>query len=102
MSSLQVKDLPAPLKKRLDKVLKEEGRTVRDFVLTAVEHAIAQHEFEQRLRNRGPIKMEGDNADVAGAAVVRKVREDREKQLAGVLERRPSHRPARHPRKRAA
>jgi hypothetical protein len=52
MANLQVKNVPEPLHRKIRRLAKQEGRTVRDFVLDAVGRAVAREEFKQRLRTR--------------------------------------------------
>jgi plasmid stability protein len=52
MANLQVKNVPDPLHRKIRRYAKQEGRTVREFVLEAVRRAVAREEFYRRLHGR--------------------------------------------------
>jgi plasmid stability protein len=57
MANLQVKNVPEPLHRRLRRLAKHSGRTVRDIVLGAVTREIEHLEFQARLAKRRPVEL---------------------------------------------
>jgi hypothetical protein len=73
MANLQVKNVPEPLHRKIRRLARQEGRTVREFVLDAVGRAIAREEFKQRLQRRARVTL-GHSA----ARSLEEVRDERE------------------------
>jgi len=78
MASLQVKNVPEALHRRIRAYAKRQGRTVRDIVLEAVKREIERDEFRARLARREPVAL-GRPA----AHSLEEVRADRERKLGG-------------------
>jgi plasmid stability protein len=57
MANLQVKNVPDPLHRKIRRFAKQEGRSVREFVLEAVRHAVAREEFRRRLHGRERVEL---------------------------------------------
>jgi plasmid stability protein len=57
MANLQVKNVPEALNKRLRRYAEQDGRTIRDVVLEAVERELDRRNFVERLRRRAPVKL---------------------------------------------
>jgi plasmid stability protein len=77
MANLQVKNVPAPLHRKIRAYAKQRGRTVRDVVLDAVRRDIERFEFRARLAKREPVDL-GHPA----AQTLEDVRAERERTLA--------------------
>lgn len=76
MSNLQVKNVPERLHRKIRAQAKREGRTVRDFVLTAVLREIERREFRERLQRRAPVDLDG-----LAAATLDEVRAERAREI---------------------
>jgi antitoxin FitA len=57
MKTIQVKDVPDALHRKLRQRAERQGRTIRDLVLEAVRREIAREEFEARLRTRSRVHL---------------------------------------------
>jgi predicted DNA-binding protein len=57
MANLQVKNVPAELHRRLRRLAKHQGRTLREIVLEAVRRDVEHAEFEERLKTRRPVDL---------------------------------------------
>lgn len=72
MSNLQVKDVPPALHRKLRRLAEEEGRTLRDVVLEALQRDLQRREFGKRLAKRPAAEL----SEGAGEAL-RHVRSER-------------------------
>jgi plasmid stability protein len=77
MASLQVKNVPQWLHRKIRAHAKRRGRTVRDVVLEAVTREIERLEFRARLAKREPVDL-GHPA----ARTLEEVRTEREREVA--------------------
>ena len=75
MANLQVKNLPSELHQKLVRRAKQQGRTIRDLVLDAVQREIDRTEFQDRLARRPPVDLGRPAARALGE--VRAAREGR-------------------------
>lgn len=57
MANLQVKNVPDALYRKIRALADQEGRTIRDFVLDAVNTKIAREAFQARLSKRAPVEL---------------------------------------------
>jgi plasmid stability protein len=57
MANLQVKNVPEPIHRKIRAFAERRGRTVRDFVLSAVLREIEREEFRARLAKRTPVDL---------------------------------------------
>jgi plasmid stability protein len=76
MANLQVKNIPAPLHRKLQAQAKRQGRTLRDLVLDAVRREVEREDFRTRLGSRRPVEL-GRPA----SAVLNEAREERDRDL---------------------
>lgn len=76
MANLQVKDIPAPLHRKLRAQARRQGRTIRDLVLEAVRREVEREEFRARLLTRRSVDL-GRSA----AESLNEVRQEREEEL---------------------
>jgi plasmid stability protein len=57
VANLQVKNVPEDLNKRLHRYAAQEGRSIRDVVLAAVQRELDRHTFVDRLRKRSKVQL---------------------------------------------
>jgi plasmid stability protein len=57
MPNLQVKNIPAPLHRKLQTQARRQGRTLRDLVLDAVTREAEREDFRARLLSRRPVDL---------------------------------------------
>ena len=57
MATLEVRNVPDALHRRIKAYAKRRGRTVRDVVLEAVSREIERDEFRARLARREPVDL---------------------------------------------
>lgn len=57
MANLQVKNVPEALYREIRRRARQEGRTIRDVVLEAVQTKLGRDELYARLRRRKPIEL---------------------------------------------
>jgi hypothetical protein len=57
VANLQVKNVPEALNKRLRRYAEQDGRTIREVVLQAVQRELDRRSFVERLRRRTPVKL---------------------------------------------
>ena len=57
MASLQVKNVPDALFRKIRRRAAHEGRTIRELVLEAVRAKLARDEFLSRLARRRPVEL---------------------------------------------
>jgi plasmid stability protein len=66
MPNLQVKNIPAPLHRKLQAQARRQGRTLRDLVLDAVRREVEREDFRIRLSARRPVELGRSAADSLG------------------------------------
>ena len=76
MASLQVKNVPDVLFRKIRRQAAQEGQTIREFVLDAIRAKIAREEFHVRLSKRRPVELTRP-----ASAIVDDVRRDRDREL---------------------
>jgi plasmid stability protein len=76
MATLQVKNVPEALHRRIRAHARRRGRTLRDFLLDAVVREVEREEFRARLARRAPVEL-GRSA----ARSLDEVRAEREQEL---------------------
>jgi antitoxin FitA len=76
MATLQVKNVPEALHRRIRAHARRRGRSLRDFILESVVREVERQEFRTRLARRAPVEL-GRLASEA----LRDVREEREQSL---------------------
>jgi len=74
MAHLQVKNIPNPLHRELQRCARRRGKTIRDVVLEAVRRELSHEAFALRLRRRRPVDLGRPAADF-----LREARADRER-----------------------
>ena len=57
MANLQVKNVPEALHRKIRQLAKQEGKTVRDVVLDAVDRAVARAAWHERHRKRSRVTL---------------------------------------------
>jgi hypothetical protein len=57
VASLQIKNVPADLYRKVQRHAKRQGTTLRDFVLAALRKEIIRAEFQRRLARRAPVEL---------------------------------------------
>lgn len=57
MGSLQVKDIPDRVHRKIRRYAERHGRTIREVVLDAVMREIRRDEFAARLAKRAPVDL---------------------------------------------
>jgi hypothetical protein len=57
VANLQVKNVPEELNTRLHRYAEQEGRSIRDVVLAAVQRELDRHTFVDRLRKRSKVQL---------------------------------------------
>lgn len=86
MANLQIKDLPEELHEELRRRARFEGISVRDYVLRMIRNDQAypsKAEWAERMRNREPLPLADDPADLVRAA-----RDERGDHLVALVEQR--------------
>jgi len=58
VASLQIKDVPQDLYRKLKRHAARQGRTLRDVLLEAVRKEVARAEFRARLARRDPVRLD--------------------------------------------
>ena len=76
MASLQVKNVPDPLFRKIRRHAAQEGRTIRDYVLDAIRAKLAREEFHARLSRRRPVILQR-----SASAAIDEVRGERDREL---------------------
>lgn len=76
MASLQVKNLPDTLHRRLRRYAERHHRTISDIALEAIEREMARYEWHEKLAQR-PATDLGDSA----ASLLEQERRQREREL---------------------
>jgi hypothetical protein len=76
MANLQVKNVPEALHRKIRRLAKQEGKTLRDVVLDAVDRAVARAEWQQRHRTRERVVL-----DQPAARLVEQARAERDREL---------------------
>jgi hypothetical protein len=59
MASLQVKNVPADLHRKLRRMARQRSVSIRDLVLEAVRREMDREEFRARLARRAPVELGG-------------------------------------------
>jgi hypothetical protein len=77
MSNLQVKNVPEALHRRIRRLAKQEGKTVRDLILDAIDRSLVRAEWIERHRAR-----ERTTLRKTAAQSLDEARSDRERELA--------------------
>jgi plasmid stability protein len=76
MATLQVKNVPEALHRKIRAAAKRRGRTVRDLVLDAVQREIDREDFRARLAKRAPVDL-----GAPAARTLEEIRAEREAEL---------------------
>jgi len=76
VASLQVKNLPDLLHRRLRRYAQKHHRTISDIALEAIERGMARYEWHEKLSHR-PATDLGDSA----ASLLEQERQEREREL---------------------
>ena len=75
MANLQVKNVPAALHRRIRRLAKQQGMTVGEVVLDAVERALSRVEWLERHKGRERTTLGRTAADTLKQARERRARE---------------------------
>ena len=78
MASLQVKNVPEPLHRRIRAHASRQGKTVGEVVLDAVRRQLDDEEFRKRLANRARV-----NLGRPAARTLAATRKQRDRELGG-------------------
>jgi plasmid stability protein len=57
MATIQVKNVPTDLNERLRRYAAQEGRTISDVILAALQRELERHTFVKRLRSRSSVTL---------------------------------------------
>jgi len=75
MGHLQVKNVPDPVYRELQRCARRRGKTIRDVVLEAVRRELALEAFEARLQRRRAVDLSRPAADFLREARAERDRE---------------------------
>lgn len=78
MATLQVKNVPDQLHRRLRDFTRRHNPTLSEVVLEALERELARAEFQERLANRPQTELEDP-----AASLLEEAREQRDEDMAG-------------------
>ena len=68
MANLQVKNIPPSVHRELQQLARRQDRTIRDFVLAAIERELSRARFGEQLAKRSSVDLGGSaSKSLAGA-----------------------------------
>jgi hypothetical protein len=75
VANIQIKNVPEPLMRKIRREADLSGRTIRDFVLDAIQKKLAREEFAIRLAKRKPVEIAGVGK------ILDDIREERDREI---------------------